>query len=723
MKITIIAFLLFVFLFPPIYSIPYQVGIFELGFSPDKFIRNENILIVSDLYLCEREYELEIGFIDVNDPLNPSIINTFISVPFFNPFSINYKIQYRNDLLYIFSEYEIMIYNIQDYLNPALFYYSEFETSHYLIDIQNNIAFFLNTSSHTIDFFDYNDPENPVYLGEYILSPNLISMIEISNNYMFIVYTYATYLHIVDISDLSNPFLINELELTGYFSDLELFDNKLFIVIDGNLEIYDFNNPYSPILISTYDDFLDLRSLTITEDLCISSTQISYGHISLRFIDISNIEEPELISYYTDHSSFCVLFDEYIYLTGLNKFKIIDISDLTFFNALGTYPETGELALENNILYLFPNLPDYWPHDFRILDIQEPANPELLWSSVPDDFIRYPIIDGQLFYYLSDDLLVIYNVANPSEPELINEFELEYPGKMIKKNEYIYFYGYNLVKVLDISDPLNPIYVSELQIDNNSYFYDFDIFEDLAAYASGNELNLVDISEPENIEIINTFTVCDDTTYVDIVLYENICFWHSTGFYSINLEDAYNPEIAEVDIDGPLLTIIDEKHLVFNSSWNKVQAYDFSTFDDPVLIEEFPINFSLEKIYYDEQNELILFRTIIDGILFVDNSILSSENFEFQISNFKLFNYPNPFNPETTINYQLPEDREVELKIYNIKGQLVKTLVEDIKPAGEHSTIWNGDDESGKPVSSGIYFYKLNVNGITEAVKKCLLLK
>ncbi|MCK4696300.1 MAG: T9SS type A sorting domain-containing protein, partial [Candidatus Cloacimonetes bacterium] len=88
-------------------------------------------------------------------------------------------------------------------------------------------------------------------------------------------------------------------------------------------------------------------------------------------------------------------------------------------------------------------------------------------------------------------------------------------------------------------------------------------------------------------------------------------------------------------------------------------------------------------------------------------------------------NYPNPFNPSTTISFSLTaEDPEnSELSIYNIKGQKVKTLVNEVLSAGEHSIIWDGNDYSGKPVGSGIYLYKLSVNGKTEAVKKCLFLK
>jgi len=58
-----------------------------------------------------------------------------------------------------------------------------------------------------------------------------------------------------------------------------------------------------------------------------------------------------------------------------------------------------------------------------------------------------------------------------------------------------------------------------------------------------------------------------------------------------------------------------------------------------------------------------------------------------------------------------------------VKGQLIKTLVKSNINSGYHKIIWNCDDDSNKPVSSGIYFYKLNVNGKTEAVRKCLLLK
>ncbi|NQV18168.1 MAG: T9SS type A sorting domain-containing protein [Armatimonadetes bacterium] len=86
-------------------------------------------------------------------------------------------------------------------------------------------------------------------------------------------------------------------------------------------------------------------------------------------------------------------------------------------------------------------------------------------------------------------------------------------------------------------------------------------------------------------------------------------------------------------------------------------------------------------------------------------------------------NYPNPFNPETVINYQISEENIVKLHIYNIKGQLVRTLIDKKQSAGKHSINWRGIDNNDKRVSSGIYIFSLKVGEKIINCKKCLLLK
>jgi hypothetical protein len=85
-------------------------------------------------------------------------------------------------------------------------------------------------------------------------------------------------------------------------------------------------------------------------------------------------------------------------------------------------------------------------------------------------------------------------------------------------------------------------------------------------------------------------------------------------------------------------------------------------------------------------------------------------------------NYPNPFNPQTLIKYDLPEPGHVNIAVYNILGQKVKTLVDEQQEMGYKFVYWDGKDEEGKEVASGIYFYKIKTKGF-EKTKKMVLLK
>jgi hypothetical protein len=87
-----------------------------------------------------------------------------------------------------------------------------------------------------------------------------------------------------------------------------------------------------------------------------------------------------------------------------------------------------------------------------------------------------------------------------------------------------------------------------------------------------------------------------------------------------------------------------------------------------------------------------------------------------------LQNRPNPFNPVTRIPYIVPVSSLATLRVYATDGSLVRTLVNRMTPAGAHEAFWDGRDDSGKPVASGIYFYQLNT-GKTTLSRKMLLLK
>ena len=84
-------------------------------------------------------------------------------------------------------------------------------------------------------------------------------------------------------------------------------------------------------------------------------------------------------------------------------------------------------------------------------------------------------------------------------------------------------------------------------------------------------------------------------------------------------------------------------------------------------------------------------------------------------------NYPNPFNPETSIRYSVKEPGRVRIGVYNLKGQLVKTLVDGSLNAGKYKVIWNGLDASGRGVASGVYLYRMESPGYTKTLKMMLM--
>ncbi len=112
-------------------------------------------------------------------------------------------------------------------------------------------------------------------------------------------------------------------------------------------------------------------------------------------------------------------------------------------------------------------------------------------------------------------------------------------------------------------------------------------------------------------------------------------------------------------------------------------------------------------------------------LLFADVQIGEIDNTQILPTAFALNqNYPNPFNPETRIAFDIPANwtAPMTLRIYNMQGQLVQTLVDGVMTPGRHEVLWNGRDANGQPVATGMYFYQI-LSGNVKAVKKMQMVK
>ena len=156
--------------------------------------------------------------------------------------------------------------------------------------------------------------------------------------------------------------------------------------------------------------------------------------------------------------------------------------------------------------------------------------------------------------------------------------------------------------------------------------------------------------------------------------------------------------IANPDVDGNYILTLPVGTYDVTAS---LEGYDTETIEDVIVTEDNAttgIDFNL----LTEGDEIVIAATQLNG------------------------NYPNPFNPVTNIAFSIKDAGNVTLEVYNLRGQLVKTLINEVKETGDHSVIWNGRDNSNKSVSSGVYFYKMVSEGSIgryTSTKKMILMK
>ncbi|MFC1898454.1 two-component regulator propeller domain-containing protein [Candidatus Cloacimonadota bacterium] len=276
-----------------------------------------------------------------------------------------------------------------------------------------------------------------------------------------------------------------------------------------------------------------------------------------------------------------------------------------------------------------------------------------------------------------------------------------------------------------------------------------DLLHTESAYAVADDWVIVDVSD-ENLMVDNDFVVAfgsiNEYTYLSCnTNLNNGRSWdHNDAGGWTSWSEAYliravvqygNGTVAEllttpVKKVGAYATTRGEKVFVdvidhnVNSS-RELESYNIflgtnlqgNTTDTEWLLENLVYNQTytagVQAVYDDGESDIVTIEFTYMGTG-VGNEIVAKTSL--------LDNYPNPFNPDTNIAFSVKEAGKVTLEVYNLRGQLVKTLVNDVDEAGDHIVVWNGTDNTNKKVSSGVYFYKMKTENFT-STKKMILMK
>ncbi len=309
-----------------------------------------------------------------------------------------------------------------------------------------------------------------------------------------------------------------------------------------------------------------------------------------------------------------------------------------------------------------------------------------------------------------------------SEDEL--DFGITFPDISYTNELEIYNYGLETLSVTNVmisGEGFNYAGPTEFELESSEQQIleiGFEI-DEIGQYSGELIISSNDPDTPELViqlsaECILPPVIQCDPLFVDIVLtnnqiHEEILTLSNIGYSDLNCE----------------LVIIDSSQF---AGWLSIDQDSFII--QPNGSEEIIISFDpdgLETGQYSAeivinnndpmQEELIIPITMTLNYTNADDDLIVTAS--------KLIgNYPNPFNPSTTISFELATENieNTRVEIYNLKGQKIRQLINGQLAAGQHSVEWNGKDDSGKPVSSGIYFYKLK-NGRYSSTKKMILLK
>ncbi|MDP8220364.1 MAG: carboxypeptidase regulatory-like domain-containing protein [Candidatus Stygibacter frigidus] len=211
--------------------------------------------------------------------------------------------------------------------------------------------------------------------------------------------------------------------------------------------------------------------------------------------------------------------------------------------------------------------------------------------------------------------------------------------------------------------------------------------------------------------------------------------------YAVGIIDVFP---VEARIDAPIADVsmtVENGELVFSTTgdlygFSLMTETDMISFQEPVvdylhaisgnaiaLASAEAINGEFLRIPFDkiaENGEFTMTMTV-NGVS-TENTYNVEDLESAPAVNAVLGNYPNPFNPSTTIKLAVKEDNTpVKVSIYNVKGQLVNSLVNEMAAGGVHDFVWSGNDNSNRPVSSGVYFYKVKIGSLNETHKMIML--
>ena len=674
-----------------------KLSILTIASSGSMIIKDQYCFLISgsyDSYNIIPGYYLTIYKINTSDVYNPIIVDQ-IDYDEFNSFSSMFKF---GDYL-IFKWLEPDGFHYDFYSIPELGYVGQVISDYHHIVVNDNLL--LKQDGLTFYIEQYNPPDEFEVIG--VIDVSAYS----DGNYPFdhfkvkndTILSAVNYRNITfwDISDAANWQYLSRYTLP---ENSPLSGNKQYAIMDENAVIFD-----------------------------------SY---LLRLLDISDISNPILVDSIEHNMALwgqaCDYYSNNIYVGTLNDgIQHYEIENNTVEYVDSYYDHIRFLIsdmYENKLIVM------YFTGGYYLFDVEDPLNPVDLgeWFAGKEYLKIHEQGSWMALKDFEEYSLEIYDITDLENPILRNSLPMnnyDYPWTLCYIDEsdpnffYLCDYLSNIFWKFDISESGEPVQLFEFNLPTD--FQCLTIINSIAYVTYGEDiydLLVIDGLEENEPYIANDIDNFSENKYLDNqdgYLIANVPY-HSSIAQIFQLENSLQPELYFTPQWGERIEI--KNDLIFSKINHIVGVYE----NRPNSTEPIAIFNGLNYIYninlIEHEGTNYFFTNERANIgLFEYTYVPSSAENEIQKPELTLSNYPNPFNPETTIQFNTENTEEnTEIVIYNIKGQKVRTFIVTLSGV-EGSINWDGTNSNNKLVSSGIYMYQLKVDGEAVASKKCLLLK
>jgi hypothetical protein len=628
---------------------------FEVLYCCDDYtfeLENEIFIYNTNMYICGWS---EFFIYDITSPENPELINETKCDPFDSPFI---SISATENQLQLLSYEALNIYDITDKQNPVKLYRFALNGVGSDIAVSENYMF-ITQYYKGLTIIDNDNPSFDDPIAKYEIF-GFIKDMYIYNNHLYALSSLRE-LYIFDINELSSPILENSLTFPNYnLYEIMVYNGVAYITARRLIYIVNVNNPENITFIDSIAIDTGHPSLTINDNRL-----FVIGDTLVNIYNLENPVSPNLIGSYKSNKLHGLRFTDinikghyaYVLDDTYRNLSIIDISDPTSPSLVSeisvkvAYEGKCSIWLDHLFITTARSIYDIYSQDINIFDISNPITPKAVGQvSLGEQVFSVCGTSGDYLFTISKLTgLSIYNVSNTSNIQEAGAFNLDgganqWTGSLIVQNNVIFIgseYGLYIIRNDNNSSPSIINCLPDTTIRRNDTFkftYDaFDVDGDELTYQIKNASKLFEIDESSGLLKYIPNVIQNDTSFSLIV--------------TINDTKTSKQDTAEINIIG------------------------INSFDNSAL--EIPEKFSLNQ------------------------------------------NYPNPFNTSTNMSFTIPNRCTVNLKICNILGKEVTTLVNDkIMDAGRHRITWDASD-----LPSGIYFYQIKFADHYSAIRKCVLMK